>query len=130
MTIHAKSLNQLAAELQSQAEQAKSRTTPKVAAIATLSKPVTQAELWEVIKVIEDFTASLSAGPKPAPVISAEAERPPAHQRSQQPEDGFFMDSTLGLRTRPCDRAIVAKRESDFIDYGGFASQADITGKH
>ena len=83
MSIHAKSLNQLAYELEARAARARAESEHAVP--------------------IEHDEATLSKG--------------------------FYMDTTLGTRTRPAQAAEVRKRESEIRLYSGFASRSDISGE-
>lgn len=102
MGIHAKSLDNLARQLGVQAH----HRTANQEAEDQLQRQ-RHAELLRELKTLTEPPAATSGAP---------------------PSTAFQMDSTLGTRTRPAQKADRHKSESDLRFYSGFASRGDITG--
>lgn len=126
MSIHTKSLNQLANELEGRAAQ---RKEPQAKAVA---KSDDQQAIQTLIDAINNFTQKIAAISASAPTNAPlEAEMPTHAEKFEAPQARpFFMDSTLGVRTRPSQREQVRKSEQEIRLYSGFISRGQITGEY
>lgn len=129
MSIHAKSLNQLVADLTMRAQAQPAQEQPRPLTKTAAAPSDTAVELAK----LKQFIAELGAQRHKAEKLEAEVDaRPPlaALAKAEPQESAFYMDSTLGVRTRPAQRAEVHKSESEVRLYSGFASRGGITGEN
>lgn len=124
MGIHAKSLNQLAHELEM-------RNHPTEEAPQPQPTPAPPSDLAKSLEEFKNFCADLFGERAEARVEKAEAHQATAVECEEvpAPAPAFYMDSTLGTRTRTSQISDVHKRESALRLYSGFASRDDIAGQ-
>lgn len=124
MSIHAKSLNQLAYELER-----RDRTQPVLNPQRTVQAPspksVITKELAELKKFVEDLRFSPVVH---APVAESTQAVAPTPQEIP-PEPDFHMNSTLGTRFHATQVDELRTRESELRFYSGFVSRAGINGE-
>lgn len=123
MGIHAKSLNQLAHELETQSRAAHEALKPHPVPVATAP-----SDLAKELAEFKKFVAGLGS-PNPAGGLKKDATPEPALPVEAAVSTAFYMDSSLGTRTRPAQFSEARKREAELRLYSGFASRSDITGK-
>lgn len=124
MSMHAKSLNQLAAELERGHCLEPSSQAPTPAVPCSPETRLTE-QLDRLAKVYERLCApgaSPASTPEPVQASSPTSPAPP----TQAP---FCMDTTLGTRLHREEEAQISKREAEVRLYAGFISRAGIQGK-
>lgn len=129
MSIHAKSLNQLAFELEMRAQ---AKAAPEQPRPQTESDSAAPSDTAMEFAKLRKFIADLGASGNGAEELEATALAcPPLVEitKAAPQEPPFYMDSTLGVRTRPAQRAQAHKSGLEVRLYSGFASRGGITGK-
>ena len=124
MGIHAKSLNQLAAELESRHPHPSASQSATPVPPCSFQNTLTQ-HADRLKKALENIgTVGTAPAPAPGP---AGASSPTSPERPQPPP--FYMDSTLGLRLHHEEAVELRKREADVRLYSGFISRGGIGGE-
>lgn len=113
MGIHAKSLNQLVDELEGE------RSSPCRNAARRPHVDEMQALIKGLQAFAQEFTQQLEVSPPSVRQPASDAAREPSVQ----------MDSTLGVRARPHERAELHKAERALRLDMGFVSRGDISGE-
>lgn len=138
MSVHAKSLNQLAREVETQADHGRISVmaVKSVASdTATADSPTAKA----LREIVSEFTRTFQQGPlsntaaEATGVPIAESGLTPPSVSAAEGSAGDFvanLEGGFGLRNRGEDRAALRRDEAKVRLYCGFASRADVTGKN